>query len=228
MLRLLVADDDPLVRAGIAVLCRREADIEVVAEAADGLEAVALAERLRPTVVLMDLRMPVIDGVEATRRIRAFADPPAVLVLTTFDDGELVDDALAAGSAGYLTKDATPEQIAEGVRVAASGGAWLSSRVAHRVLANAASTGQRRRALVAAGSQLSDREREVLALLAAGRSNAEIAAALQLGTATVKTHVAGVLAKLGARDRLQAVAMAHELGQRGTQRHEPAEGPPGG
>lgn len=228
MLRLLVADDDPLVRAGLAVLCRREADIEVVAEAADGLEAVALAERLRPGVVLMDLNMPVIDGVEATRRIRAFDDPPAVLVLTTFDDGELVDDALAAGSAGYLTKDATPDQIAEAVRAAASGGAWLSSRVAGRVLANAASTSRRRRALLAAGAQLSHRECEVLALLAAGRSNAEIAAELGLGAATVKTHVAGVLAKLGARDRLQAAAIAHELRDPPGVRHDPAEGPPGG
>lgn len=228
MLRLLVADDHALVRAGLAVLARRQPDIEVVAEAADGLEAVALAERLRPDVVLMDLNMPVIDGVEATRRVRALPDPPAVLVLTTFVDGDLVDDALAAGSAGYLTKDATPEQTAEAVRVVAAGGVWLSPCVAHRVLTNAAQAGHRRRDLATRCSDLTERERQVLTLLGDGRSNAEIADELCLGAATVKTHMARLLAKLGARDRLQAVAMVHGHGGADAPRHGSAADPPHG
>jgi DNA-binding NarL/FixJ family response regulator len=219
MIRTLVVDDQALVRAGVRVLLETTPDIEVVGEAGDGNEAVRLAERLRPDVVLMDIRMPRSDGIEATRRILAAAPVTNVLMLTTFADDDNVYGALAAGAVGFMVKDSEPDAMIDAVRRAARGEPLLAPAVLARVVDRA------RRAHDAeqgAGARpdpdadllgpLTGRERDVLALIGAGLSNAEIAARLHLGVTTVKTHIVALLEKLGARNRVQAGILAHRLG----------------
>ena len=210
-LRVIVADDQDLVRAGLATVLDAEPDIEVVGAASDGAQAVALAEALAPDVVVMDVRMPVMDGIQATRAIVTSPEAPRVLVVTTFDLDELVAEAIAAGASGFLLKDAGRAQIAEGVRVVAAGDALLAPSVTRRLLERFA---DRLRPAVPppAVASLTAREAEVLTLLGRGLTNAEIAAALVVGEATVKTHVSRVLGKLGLRDRAQAVIAAYESG----------------
>jgi DNA-binding NarL/FixJ family response regulator len=209
-IRVLVADDQSLVRAGFRMLLGGEEDIEVVAEAANGLEAVEKAARYDPEVVLMDIRMPELDGLEASRRILA-ADPDArVLVLTTFDLDEYVYEALRAGASGFVLKDDPPEQLIAAIRTVAAGDALLSPTVTKRVIEQFARVP--RPAPPSELDDLSDRERDVFRLLARGLSNAEIGRELFIGETTVKTHVTHILAKLGLRDRVQAVVLAHQTG----------------
>ncbi|MFP5370425.1 MAG: response regulator [Actinomycetes bacterium] len=215
-IRVLVVDDEELVRTGLRLILDAEPDITVVGTAHDGLRAVAEARRLRPDVVLMDIRMPGLDGLAATRRILVGPDPlPCkVVVLTTFDIDEHVYEALRAGASGFLLKDVPADQLAHAIRVAAAGEALLSPSVTRRLIA--AFTAARRPELPVVRppglSELTARELEVLGLLAEGLSNAEIGARLFVGEATVKTHVARVLTKLGVRDRVQAVVVAFRAG----------------
>jgi DNA-binding NarL/FixJ family response regulator len=207
VIRVLIADDQALVRSGFEVLLQSADDIEVVGVAADGAQALAEAARLHPDVVLMDIRMPVMDGLEATRRLVA-ADPDVrVLVLTTFDLDEYVFEALRSGASGFLLKDALPGDLLDAVRVVAAGEALLSPR-ATRLLVEQFAARPRPATRPGALAALTDREREVLALVADGLSNAEISARLVVGAATTKTHIAHLLAKLGARDRAQLVVAA--------------------
>ena len=215
--RVLVVDDQALVRAGLGVILGAQPDMEVVGEAADGFEAVEAAGRLRPDVVLMDIRMPRLDGLEATRRIlEAGAEArPRVMILTTFDTDEHVFEALRAGASGFLLKDAPREQLVQAVRTVAAGEALLAPSVTRRLIEQFSRRPVRNeRSTAAAGalSSLTAREREVLDAMARGLSNAEMAAALFVGEATVKSHVAHVLMKLGLRDRVQAVIFAYESG----------------
>ncbi len=210
---MLLADDHQLVRTGFRVILELEDDIEVAGEASDGRQAVDLARQLRPDVVLMDVEMPGMDGLEATRAITT-EDGPSVLILTTFDRDEYLFAALQAGASGFLLKNGTPEALTEAVRVIARGDALLAPQITGRVIAAFARPGVST-APGPDGRRLDDltpREHEVLVLLAGGATNAEIAAALHLGETTVKTHVSRVLMKLGARDRTQAVVLAYELG----------------
>jgi DNA-binding NarL/FixJ family response regulator len=211
MIRVLLVDDQQLVRAGFRMILRAEQDIDVVGEASDGAEAVAQAEALAPDVVLMDIRMPGVDGIEATGRITALTGAPRVLVLTTFDLDEYVYDALRGGASGFLLKDAPEEQLVAAIRVAAEGGAIFAPSVTRRLIEEFS-----RRAAPSsppAGlAQLTARELEVLRLLARGLSNIEIAAELVISEHTVKTHVASILSKLQLRDRVQAVVLAYESG----------------
>jgi DNA-binding NarL/FixJ family response regulator len=210
MIRVLVADDQSMVRAGFRMLLADEPDLEVVAEAVDGGEAVEKAERFRPSVVLMDIRMPRLDGLEATRRILA-ADPAArVLILTTFDLDEYVYEALAAGASGFVLKDDDPEQLIAAIRTVAHGEALLSPAVTRRVIKRFADLP--RSSPPAGMEELTERERDVFRLVAEGLSNAEIGSALHISDTTVKTHVTQVLRKLGLRDRVQAVVLAHRSG----------------
>ncbi|MGZ4498623.1 MAG: response regulator [Nocardioides sp.] len=211
-IRVLVADDQELVRTGLRLILSSEPDVEVVADVADGQEAVRAALRTQPDVVLMDVRMPVLDGIAATSRLAA--DPGCaarVLVLTTFDDDEHVYAALAAGASGFLLKDAPAEELVAAIRVVARGDAMLAPTVTRRLLDQ---FGRQRpdAALAARVATLTDREREVLRAMAEGLSNSEVARALVIGEATVKTHVARILQKLGARDRVQAVVAAYRSG----------------
>jgi DNA-binding NarL/FixJ family response regulator len=209
-IRVLVADDQSMVRAGFRMLLADEQDIEVVAEASNGKEAVEKASRYDPTVVLMDIRMPELDGLEATRRILA-ADPDArVLVLTTFDLDEYVYEALRAGASGFVLKDDPPEQLIAAVRTVASGDALLSPAVTRRVIG--AFTRMTRPTPPKELEDLSAREREVFRLVARGLSNAQIATELFIGETTVKTHVTHILSKLGLHDRVQAVVLAYQTG----------------
>jgi DNA-binding NarL/FixJ family response regulator len=214
VIRLLIADDQELLRAGFRVVLDAEPDLEVVGEAENGEQAIELSRRLRPDVVLMDVRMPVLDGISATRRIRADAAAdggPRVLVLTTFDLDEHVYDALRAGAGGFLLKDVKAAQLADAVRVVAAGDALIAPSITKRLVAEfAARPGrlQRPQAL----EELTARELEVLRLIARGLSNGEIAASLVVSEATVKTHVTRILGKLGLRDRVQAVVLAYESG----------------
>ncbi|TNM39840.1 response regulator transcription factor [Nocardioides albidus] len=210
MIKVLVVDDEELVRTGLRMILDAEPDIEVVGDARDGDEGVALVGRRRPDVVLMDIRMPTMDGVEATRRICAGGTGARVVVLTTFDLDEHVYAALAAGASGFLLKDAPASQLTHAIRVAAAGDALLAPSVTRRLISRFTETPDRTRPSLP--DDLTPREAEVLSLLAEGLSNAEIADRLVLGEATVKTHVARVLAKLGVRDRVQAVVLAHRAG----------------
>ena len=212
LIRVLVADDQRLVRAGFRVILESEPDIQVVAEAADGVEAIEFARSSRPDVVLMDVRMPRIDGLTATERLLASADPPRVVVLTTFDQNEYVVRALRAGAYGFLLKDAPASRLVTAVRAAASGEALIEPTITRRLLERFAAPDVGPTALPASLRALTDRELDVLRLVARGLSNAEIAAELVVAETTVKTHVARVLAKLGLRDRVQAVVLAYESG----------------
>ncbi|KOU53386.1 MULTISPECIES: response regulator transcription factor [unclassified Streptomyces] len=207
---VLLVDDEPLVRAGLRAVLEAQPDIEVVGEAADGAAVIPLVRQLRPDVVAMDVRMPLLDGIEATRAVlRTVEDPPKILVVTTFENDEYVYEALRAGADGFLLKRARPAEIVNAVRLVAEGDSLLFP-AAVRALAAEYGNGAARSALAEAA--LTDREAAVLRLMARGLSNAEIAAKLIVGTETVKTHVSAVLAKLGARDRTQAVIAAYESG----------------
>jgi DNA-binding NarL/FixJ family response regulator len=212
-IRVVVADDQPLVRSGLRMILDAQPDIDVVGEAGDGHEAVAMARLERPDVVLMDVRMPGLDGIAATRQLAGpdVTDPLAVIVLTTFDLDEHVYDALRAGARGFLLKDATRDELATAVRVVARGDALLAPSVTRRLIEQMASSTPSRPP-AAALDELTPREREVLLLVAEGLTNAEIAQRLVVGEATVKTHVARMLMKLGLRDRIQAVILAYESG----------------
>jgi DNA-binding NarL/FixJ family response regulator len=207
MIRVLLVDDDALVRVGLRTILDAEDDITVVAEGADGAEVPPLVARHRPDVVLMDVRMPDVDGIQATRHLLATAaDPPRVIVVTTFENDDYVYDALRAGASGFLLKRARPDEVVEAVRVVTRGDSLLFPAAIRRLVAARGGTVSR------ATARLTEREAEVLRLMAAGLSNAEIATELILGVETVKTHVGNVLGKLGARDRVQAVITAYETG----------------
>ncbi len=215
MIRVLIADDQALVRAGFRMILDAEDDLEVVGEATTGAEAVEQALALRPDVVLMDIRMPELDGIEATRRVAGATEgerPVRVLMLTTFDLNEYVYEALRAGASGFLLKDVPPEQLAEGIRVVARGDALLAPAITRRLITEFAAAAPSPAAPPANLEELTPRELEVFRLIARGLSNAEIAAELVVSETTVKTHVARLLMKLGLRDRVQAVVLAYESG----------------
>ncbi|GGP64249.1 MULTISPECIES: response regulator [Streptomyces] len=207
---VLLVDDEPLVRAGLRAVLEAQPDIEVVGEAADGAAVIPLVRRLRPDVVAMDVRMPLLDGIEATRAVlRTVQDPPKILVVTTFENDEYVYEALRAGADGFLLKRARPAEIVHAVRLVAEGESLLFPAAVRSL---AAEYGNRDARAALDKAALTEREAAVLRLMARGLSNAEIAARLIVGTETVKTHVSAVLAKLGARDRTQAVIAAYESG----------------
>ena len=209
MIRVVIADDQPLVRTGLRMILSAEPDITVVAEAADGRAAIEAVAEHRPDVVLMDVRMPGTDGIEATRVVTARDDPPRVLVLTTFDLDEIVYDALRAGASAFLLKDAPEERLTAAIRVVAEGGSLFAPSVTRRLIEEFA---RRSPDTTVDLGGLTDRETEVLRLVARGMSNQEIAAHLYVTENTVKTHVARLLMKLGVRDRVQAVVAAYESG----------------
>jgi DNA-binding NarL/FixJ family response regulator len=208
--RVLLADDQQLVRTGLRMILSAEPGIEVVGEAANGAEAVERCQELAPDVVLMDVRMPVMDGVEATRRLQEMGEPPKVIVVTTFDLDEVVYEALRAGASGFLLKDAPETRLVAAIRVVADGGSMFAAAATRRLVQEFAR--QQPQVSTVALDRLTERETEVLRLVARGMSNAEIAAHLVVTENTVKTHVARMLAKLGVRDRVQAVVMAYEAG----------------
>ena len=211
---VLLVDDEPLVRAGLRAVLEAQPDIEVVGEAADGASVIPLVRQLRPDVVAMDVRMPLLDGIEATRALlRTVDEPPKILVVTTFENDEYVYEALRAGAAGFLLKRARPAEIVHAVRLVAEGESLLFPASVRQLAAEYGDGGGNRAARAAMDrARLTDREAEVLRLMARGLSNAEIATRLVVGTETVKSHVSAVLAKLGARDRTQAVIAAYESG----------------
>ncbi len=211
-IRVVVADDQGMVRSGFSTLLNAQPDIEVIGEAVNGQDAVASAVELRPDVILMDVRMPVLDGLQATRKITAMDDPPRILILTTFDLDDYVFEALRAGASGFLLKDASAGELAEAVRVVAVGDGLLAPAVTRRLIAEFARLGGPRLPARKKLKDLTERETEVLALIARGMSNAEIAAYLVVAEQTVKTHVSRVLLKLGLHDRAQAVVFAYESG----------------
>jgi DNA-binding NarL/FixJ family response regulator len=213
MTTVLIADDQALVRVGLRKILETEADTVVLGEASDGQEAVAAARRLRPDVVLMDIRMPVLDGIEATRRIARAQPATRVLILTTFGLDDYVYDALRAGASGFMLKDAPPEEIADAVRIVAGGDALLAPAVTRAVIQEFTRIPARaQQAMPREVGELTPREREVLDLLIRGLSNPEICRQLVISEATAKTHVAKILQKLGVRDRVQAVIYAYETG----------------
>jgi DNA-binding NarL/FixJ family response regulator len=212
-LRVVIADDQALVRAGFRMILEADSDLQVVGDAADGEQAVSAVRRLDPDVVLMDIRMPILDGLEATRRILSSGSSrPRVIMLTTFDADEYVYIALRAGASGFLLKDVSPEQLVAAVRLVAAGDALLAPSITRRLVERFAAPARTSMAESEGLSTLTGREREVLVLMARGLSNTEIAAHLTLSEATVKTHVARILSKLGIRDRVQAVVTAYESG----------------
>lgn len=211
MIDVLLADDQALVRDGFRALIDRESDMGVVAEASDGVEAVSMAARLRPHVVLMDIRMPHLDGLTATRQVLAAPDPPRVVVLTTFDRNEWVFEALRAGASGFLLKDVRAHDLVEAIRVVHAGEALLAPSVTRRLIEEYARSAPTARSAPELGL-LTSRETDVLRALAAGLSNAEIGERLYIEPSTVKTHVNRLLTKLGLRDRTQAVVFAYESG----------------
>ena len=207
MIRVLLVDDEELVRSGLRLILSTEPDLDVVAEAADGEQALALAERHQPDVVMLDIRMPGLDGIEVARRLAASGSPARVVVLTTFDNDDYVYGALRAGASGFLLKDAPATQLVSAIRAAAAGDAVLAPSVTRRVVDE---LGRRQApAAIQRLDVLTDRERDVLTLMAEGCSNAEIGDRLFITEGTVKTHVARILVKLGVRDRLQAVVLAY-------------------
>jgi len=212
VIRVLIADDQALVRGGFRMILEAQSDMEVVGEASDGRQALELARELKPEVMLMDIRMPGLDGLEATRRLLALPTPPRVLVLTTFDLNEYVYEAMKTGASGFLLKDVRPEQLAEAVRTVAEGDTLLAPAITRRLVeefVRRPPPGQRTPLEL---ETLTERELDVLRLLARGLSNAEVAQALFVSEATVKTHVTRILAKLSLRDRVQAVVYAYECG----------------
>ena len=213
-IRVLVADDQDLVRTGLRLILGTLEGIEVVGEAGDGQEAVRLARDLRPDVCLMDIRMPIVDGVEATRQLAGpgVADPIAVVVITTFDLDEYVHGALQAGATGFLLKDAGPELLGEAIRAATRGDSLISPSITRRLLSTFARTGRAERPTQPT-DPLTDREEQVLLTIARGRTNAEIARELHISLSTVKTHVASLMAKLGARNRVEVAMWAYETGR---------------
>jgi len=211
-IRVVIADDQGMVRSGFSTLLNSEPDIEVIGEAVNGQEAIARAAQLRPDVMLMDVRMPVLDGLQATREITAVPSAPKVLVLTTFDLDDYVYQALRWGASGFLLKDASARELADAVRVVAAGDALLSPGVTRRLIAEFARMGAPRGPSRDSLDGLTERECEVLALVARGMSNAEIAGRLVVAEQTIKTHVSRILMKLGLRDRTQAVVLAYETG----------------
>jgi DNA-binding NarL/FixJ family response regulator len=214
-INVLLVDDQPLLRTGFRMILSAESDLTVVGEAGDGASAVELARRLRPDVVLMDIRMPVMDGIQATRALAGpgVEDPIKVLILTTFGLDEYVVESLRAGASGFLLKDAPPEDLVEAIKIVAGGDALLSPSITRRLLDRVASRlPSASETTIPALAELTDREMEVLKLLARGLSNAEIAEKLVVSETTVKTHVSRVLAKLDLRDRVQAVILCYETG----------------
>jgi DNA-binding NarL/FixJ family response regulator len=212
VIRLLIADDQDLVRTGFRMIVEGEPDLTVVAEARDGREAVSLASQHQPDVILMDIRMPVVDGIQATRDIAADRDGPRVLILTTFDLDEYVFDALRAGASGFLLKDAKADQLVEAIRTVHAGDALLAPTVTRRLVAHFLAQGAQQPRDDAQLEILTDREREILTLVAKGLSNREIGTALFISEGTVKTHIGRIFNKLDLRDRSQAVIAAYESG----------------
>jgi len=213
-IRIMIVDDQSLLRRGLAALLNRNPDMEVVAEADDGEEAIRLAAEARPDVILMDVRMPVMDGVAATRELARRGCPAGVIILTTFDDDEYIFEGLAAGARGYLLKDAEYEELSQAIRTVAKGESLLQPQITTRVLkefSRLSSMAASRPKPQALAEPLTERELEVLRLMASGASNQDIAAALYIGLGTVKHHVRAIFSKLGARDRVQAVLLAQEL-----------------
>jgi DNA-binding NarL/FixJ family response regulator len=211
VIRVLLADDQALVRSGFRMILDSRDDVEIAGEAKDGLEAVALAAELAPDVILMDVRMPKLDGVEATRRIVASGSNARILILTTFDLDEYVYEAIRAGASGFLLKDVQPVELVDAIRVVAAGNALLGTTVTKRLLERF-TDGAPQASPSPVLDGLTEREREILALMAAGLSNSEIADRLVVGETTVKTHVSSILRKLGVRDRVQAVIVAYDAG----------------
>ena len=215
-IEVLIADDQAMVRAGFAALLDAHDGIHVTGQAANGSEAVALSARLDPDIILMDVRMPELDGIQATRRILGASYPaakvPRIIMLTTFDIDDYVYDALQAGASGFLLKDALPEELVQAVRVVAAGDALLAPSITRRMIAQFAAQKPRASRATTQLADLTDREREVLVLIGRGLSNGEIGRELFIAEQTVKTHVGKVLAKIGARDRVQAVIFAYDAG----------------
>ncbi|MFF5229455.1 response regulator [Dactylosporangium sp. NPDC000521] len=211
-IRVLIADDQALVRSGFRMILEARDDLEVVGEASDGEHAIRLVEQVGPDVVLMDVRMPGLDGVAATARLTGRPGAPRVIILTTYDLDEALYAALRAGASGFLLKDVRPADLVEAIRVVARGDALLAPSATRRLLDRFAATDVTPPAAPGALQQLTEREREVLMLLARGAANAEIAGRLVVSEATVKTHVSSILRKLGVRDRVQAVVLAYDLG----------------
>jgi DNA-binding NarL/FixJ family response regulator len=210
MIRVVLADDQALVREGVTLILRTEPDIEVVADCSNGADAALAAERHRPDIVLMDVRMPGTDGLDGTRRVRQLSDAPPVLMLTTYDDDEVLWGAIQTGAAGFVLKDTTADDLVRAVRAVAGGGSWLDPRVTPRVLG--ALRSRSIPSAVGAVARLSDREREVLKLIASGANNTEIAQALIVSERTVKSHIGAIFSKLGVRDRAGAIVIAYEAG----------------
>lgn len=213
-IRIVLADDQPLVRAGLRLILGTEPDIEIVAECNDGAEAIEATRRHRPDAVLMDVRLPNLDGLAATIKIRDLPHPPPVLMLTTFDDDEVLWGAIQGGAAGFVLKDTAPDDLLKAVRTVADGESWLDPRVTPRVLG-----ALRRRSIPAAAGaigRLTEREAEVLRLMAGGANNREIASTLHVSERTVKSHVGAIFTKLGVRDRAGAIVLAFESGLAGT------------
>jgi DNA-binding NarL/FixJ family response regulator len=222
-IRVLIADDEALVRAGFRVLVDSAPDLHVVGEAADGVQAVRQARALRPDIVLMDIRMPIMHGLEATKVILDGAGSrPRILIVTTFDEDEHVFEALHSGASGFVLKDSPPEQLLDAIRVIAGGDALLTPSITRRLIAEFARSPRPAPPPSAALAQLTERERQVLVQVAAGLSNAEIAGSLHLSIPTVKTHVSRLLSKLGGRDRAQLVVFAYEAGVAAPGRRPPA------